>query len=105
MFKSFAFIITLLCMSIIGRSQTPSFDILVGNDKISTGCVGVTITFRNASSDTTRKFHWDINGFRINSTSTIYIFLKEGNYPIKLTDENTTIRKFLRRKKAKKHEI
>ncbi|PZP51611.1 MAG: hypothetical protein DI598_02865, partial [Pseudopedobacter saltans] len=78
-------------MSIIGRSQTPSFDILVGNDKISTGCVGVTITFRNASSDTTRKFHWDINGFRINSTSTIYIFLKEGNYPIKLTDEKNNL--------------
>ena len=72
-------------------AQTPSFDIMVGNDKISTGCVGVTISFKNTSSDTAQHFHWNIDGFRINSTSTIYAFLKSGTFTIKLTDEKSNL--------------
>ncbi|MFT4202437.1 MAG: PKD domain-containing protein [Chitinophagaceae bacterium] len=44
---------------------------------------------KNTSADTTHSFHWDINGYRINATSTIFVFLTAGTFPIKLTDSTT----------------
>ncbi|WP_447639964.1 MULTISPECIES: PKD domain-containing protein [Chitinophagaceae] len=91
MHKKLALVIASLFLHVIVFCQTPSFDILVGNEKISTGCVGVTITLKNTSIDTSHVFHWNINGYRINTTSTFFIFLKEGTYPIQLTDEQNSL--------------
>lgn len=93
MLKKLSLVIILVTLfHLAPKCQTPSFDILVGNEKISTGCVGVTITLRNTSADTTtHTYHWNINGYEMTTTSTIFIFLKEGTYSIRLTDDNSNL--------------
>ncbi len=87
MLKRLSIVITLTMLChLMSWSQTPMFDILVGNEKVSTSCVGVTLTLKNTSVDTTHSFLWNINGYETKSTSTTFSFLKEGTYRITLTD-------------------
>ncbi|QES88260.1 PKD domain-containing protein [Rhizosphaericola mali] len=89
--KCISFFVMLFCLCKFCDGQTVDFDFYYENQKVSQGCAGSTVILKNLSSDTTHSFQWEINGFKIYTSSTFFIFSKEGTYPIILTDNSTGI--------------